>query len=550
MRYFTVETSRVRLTWEGPQPQSPRPPLIVEAQTLDADAPPALHCGAEAPGITEQTRYRLLLESRDENPIALHHANPSFLRDLHALEQGRLWHGSLHFGTYAGRTAFIVWHDGRPHLRLELEIFPSRLSYRSDYEAMLADLEAWTIEPALRFGSGVWQHGRLRTGPPDHPPGWIARLAAMLHALERAFQRIAQQPLTEVQRHRPWQPLEAIRRPDAALRRAMQTSSGQGPEVRLAGRPVHRIQRAARAVVTTDTPEHRWLAWQLDQTLRQVQRLVERLSRPDAFAQVRRKALAKLATRLEALLQQLPPAAQSPLPPPPTQRLLRAEGYRQAYRLFQWLRQRLSLPTGLLSFDVGQVHTLYEYWCYLTLVRLLSRATGQPVPVHRLFTLSDDGLQLRPIHSRPLWFALPDGNRLRLIYNPRWGARSLLVPQQPDLLLSHFRPGQPPVHYVLDAKYRLDASPDYVHRYGVPGPPKDALNDLYRYRDALSSYFTRHDGGTVAQALALYPYRDGEAGCFAESRLARALSEDGVGALPLLPEATDYLERWLQEIAA
>ncbi|MDQ7041528.1 MAG: DUF2357 domain-containing protein [Rhodothermus sp.] len=550
MRYFTVETDRVRLIWEGPSRLTCHPPLIIAVRTFDADEPFTLYSHPRAPGLTEQTRYRLLLKSLDDRPVALRHANPVLLRDLHALEDGRLWHGSVHFGTYAGRTTFIVWYDGRPYLRLELELFPTRLAYRSDYEAMLADLEVWTLEPALRFGSGIRQHGRTRAGLPDQTPGWIARLTAVIDTLEVAFQHILQRPLTDIQPQRGWQPLEAVRHPDAMLRRAVQTGSGQGPEVRLAGRRIRRLHRALRPVVTTDTPEQQWLAWQLAHTLRQVQRLIERLSRPDAFAQARRKALVRLAARLEALLQRLPPATHQPLPPPPTQRLLRAEGYRQAYRLFRLLRQRLSLPDGFLSFEVGQVHTLYEFWCYLTLVRLLSQATGRSFPLHRLFTLSDDGLQLRPIRGRRLDFPLPDGSRIRLIYNPRWGARSLLVPQQPDLLLSLFRPGQPPVHYVLDAKYRLDTSPGYVRRYGVPGPPMEALNDLHRYRDALSSYFTRRDSGTVAQALALYPYRDGEAGCFAESRLARALSEDGVGALPLLPGATEYLEAWLQKITA
>jgi len=548
MRYFTVETDRVRLTWEGPPRQPFAPPLTVEARALDADAEPTLHYVADAPGLVEQTRYRLLLESRDGRPVALRHANPALLRDLHALEGGRLWHGSLHFGTYAGHTTFIVWHDDRPHLRLELEIFPSRLAYRADYEAMLADLETWTVEPALRFGSGVRQPGRVLAGPPDELPGWIARLAAGLDALEVAFRRIAHRPLTDVRMSRCWQPLEAVRRPDAALRRAMQTGGGQGPEVHLAGVRTHRLQWAPRAVLTTDTPEHQWLAWQLDHTLRQVQRLADRLARPDAFARTRRQALMELATQLETLQQRLPATTLPPIPPPPTPRLLRAEGYRQAYRIFQWLRRRLSLLGGLLSFEVGQIHTLYEYWCYLTLVRLLSRMTGRSLLLHRLFTLSDDGLQLRPVRGRPLSFPLSDGSRLRLVYNPRWSARALLVPQQPDLLLSRFLPDALPVHYVLDAKYRLDASPAYVRRYGVPGPPTDALNDLHRYRDALSGYFTRRSNGTVAQALALYPYRDGEAARFAKSRLARALAEDGVGALPLLPGATEHLEHWLQQV--
>jgi len=550
MRYFTLETDRVRLTWEGPSRRPFDPPLIIEVQALEADVTPALLRTTEAPGIGEQTRYRLLLESRDGRPVALRHANPALLRDLHALEGGCLWHGTVHFGMYAGRTAFIVWHDERPHLRLELEIFPTRLAYRSDYEAMLADLETWTVEPALRFGSGFWQRGRLQPGLPDHEPGWIARLAAVLDALEAAFRRIAQRPVTDVRPHRCWQPLEAVRRPDAALRRTVQTGGGQGPEVRLANVRTHRLHRASRAVVTTDTSEHRWLAWQLEHTLRQVQRLAERQTRPDTFARARRQTLLALAARLERLQQRLPAATLPSLPPPPTPRLLRAEGYRQAYRIFCWLRRRLSLLSGVLSFEVGQIHMLYEYWCYLTLVRLLSRRTDRPLPLHRLFTLSDDGLQLRPVRGRRLKFPLPDGGHLRLVYNPRWSARTLLVPQQPDLLLSRFRPGAPPVHYVLDAKYRLDASPAYIRRYEVPGPPADALNDLHRYRDALSSYFTRRSNGTVAQALALYPYRDGEAGRFAESRLARALAEDGVGALPLLPGATEHLEAWLQQVLA
>lgn len=556
MRYFSLETNHVRLTWEGPSRSPSSPPLVIETQRLDADTSPALHTLPDAPGLTEQTRYWLMLESCDGRPVALRHANPTLLGNLHILEGGRLWHGSLHFGSYAGRTVFVVWHDGRPHLRLELEVFPSRLAYRSDYEAILADLETWTVEPALRFASGFWQHGHLPTGLPDQTPGWVARLAAVLNALEAAFQRITQQPLTDVQRLRRWQPLEAIRYPDALLQQAMQTGSGYGPKVYLAGQHTHRFQQGSCPVVTTDTPEHQWLAWQLDHTRRQMQRLLaatstpNRLSRPETTAQVRWKALAQLLARLEALQRRLPSTTHTSLPPPPSPRLLRAEGYRQAYQILQWLRRRLSLLGGLFSFEVGQIYVLYEYWCYLVLVRLLSQQTGRAFPLDRLFTLSDDGLHLRPVCGRGLRFPLPDGGQLRLVYNPRWGTRSLLVPQQPDLLLSCLRPGKPPVHYVLDAKYRLDDSPAYVRRYGVPGPPTEALNDLHRYRDALSSYFARRDGSKVAQALALYPYRENETGRFAKSRLARALAENGIGAIPLLPNATEYLKVWLRNLIA
>ena len=34
------------------------------------------------------------------------------------------------------------------------------------------------------------------------------------------------------------------------------------------------------------------------------------------------------------------------------------------------------------------------------------------------------------------------------------------------------------MHLVLDAKYRLDASPEYITRYKSPGPPEDTLNSI------------------------------------------------------------------------
>nr|WP_243664953.1 nuclease domain-containing protein [Rhodothermus marinus] len=69
----------------------------------------------------------------------------------------------------------------------------------------------------------------------------------------------------------------------------------------------------------------------------------------------------------------------------------------------------------------------------------------------------------------------------------------------------------------------------------MPGPPTDALNDLHRYRDALSSYFTRRGKGTVAQALALYPYRGGEAGCFAGTFWPAPLPKTASAPSPFSP---------------
>src|SRR3990172_8126861 len=54
------------------------------------------------------------------------------------------------------------------------------------------------------------------------------------------------------------------------------------------------------------------------------------------------------------------------------------------------------------------------------------------------------------------------------------------------ILLTLMRPGAPLVQFVIDAKYRLDVSDDYISVFGCAGPPVDAVNALHRYRDAIA----------------------------------------------------------------
>lgn len=132
--------------------------------------------------------------------------------------------------------------------------------------------------------------------------------------------------------------------------------------------------------------------------------------------------------------------------------------------------------------------------------------------------------------------------RVTVAYNTRFAARPGLLAQRPDILVTV--EGSTTRHFVLDAKYRRDDTAGYVRRFGAPGPPEDALGDLHRYRDAIRN--RRSGERIVEQAVALFPYRAGEA--FAGSRLWTAIEHVGVGAIPLVPGVTDYLMRWLAEV--
>lgn len=558
MLLFSIETDAVRLIWSRSHKAAPavapgpaRPPFGLDVRALAPGVQPRVTVPDGATGyLFEQTDYTLLVRSRAADPVGVRHRDPVIVNRLHTSEDGHVVHGTINFGTQVGQSRFLIEAGGRPHLLVTVEVFPSKLDYRSDYVALREDVQDLAAGLAFEYLRATY---RPAEAVPDEPPGpvaWLTLLRNLLSDLEQALGQVTRHPRWETTRRVEPVRVERIRRPDAALRRAL--ARRPPGEATGDGLPGAQVLPSRRAVYTLDTPEHRWLAAQLRHVRANLTRLqaIERRRSGTARQHRVRAELDRLHARLTRLMAIPPLCVTGPPPPTPPLPLLTAPGYREAYRACLALRRGLRLGGGPLALSLKDLHLLYEYWCFLTLVRLAAAAVGHRVPADRLVAVERHGLRLR-LHrgsAQTLRFTLEDGRRLTITYNPRFGGRRYLVPQQPDIVLTLARPRERPTRFVLDAKYRLDATPGYVQRYGMPGPPVDALNTLHRYRDAILD--RAGSGRTVAQAVALFPYRETRPGEYTASRHARALNEIGVGAIPLLPGATTHLATWLDGVLA
>lgn len=559
---FTIETETFTLTWSRrrakPVPVPPEAvarPFGLTVEGLRQDIAPAARI--EEGGtvhLFEETDYTLLAQSKTGASLRIRHRDPVLIQSLHHAPDGGIVHGAVNFGAQVGRSRFIVEVAGAPQVAFSVEVFPSKLDYRRDYEALrddVAEIAADLVFEYLRATyAPAWQ------GSPGMPGAiaWMALLRHVADDLEQALAYLARQPHWDARRVVETHRADRIRRPDAALRRAVSRGRGRGAWHHAAGLPVRERLPGARGRYTLDTPEHRWLAARLALIHTRLTDLhaEEARRRPSARRHRVREELEALQHRIVRLAR-LPVIREAEGEPPeqPPWRLLTAPGYREAFHACLRLQQGLHLGGGPLRLALKELHLLYEYWCFLTLVRLAAEATGHRAPLRSLVAVERGGLRvrLRKGRAQTVSFPLAQGRRLDLIYNPRFGGPGYLVPQQPDLLLTVYRPDATVARYVLDAKYRLDASPSYRRRYGLPGPPTEALNTLHRYRDAIQDR-RRHgsDGRVVVQAVALFPYREEEPGLFEKSRHRRMLSEIGVGAIPLLPGHTEHLTTWLKGV--
>ncbi|OPZ75409.1 MAG: hypothetical protein BWY80_00159 [Firmicutes bacterium ADurb.Bin456] len=484
-------------------------------------------------------------------------------RDINQEEGGRILHGYVNFGSQVGRSEFTVLLDGRPEFGFEIEIFPAKLDYENDYRQILAEVQEILTGLALAYLRATFQLGLgFQTPQPTHVE-WLSLLRHVMDELERALRYIAARPVRGLDREPVMARVEKVKRVDASIRSELRRGKGTGGLLQLGGgvRVRERVmERRARPAL--DTLEHCWIARQLKLIHQRLRRLraqeQQRLQESSGKGERGRRVICeldRLDERIAALCRLEPlDAAGDTLPPGfVSLQLLAAPGYRETYRALLLLSLGLRLEGGLVRLSVKDLSQLYEYWCYLALVRLIAEATGREIPAGRLFTVSRQGLQVLLQKGRTTSVAFDDchGRSVKVVYNPRFQGDYVLIPQQPDMLVTLADPDWPVLHLLLDAKYRIDCSPEFVGRYSCPGPPEDALNVMHRYRDAIiensrPGWEECCPGRTIVQAAAVFPFREQAEGEYRGSLLWQSLARIGIGAVPLLPGDEGYMREWLQ----
>lgn len=510
------------------------------------------------PRFYEQTDYKLYACAKSDAHVTILHRDPIISRDLSEEDGGRIVHGYINFGSQAGMSEFTVLVDGEPEFDFEVEIFPSKLDYASDYETLLAEVQDILTGLALEYLRSTFKLGRgLRVPQPSHLE-WLALLRHIADELETAIKQIAERPFRRLTREAVSTYAERIKRVDSSLRSTIRRGSGSGPLIEFEeGIKVRKrlIERRARS--TLDTPEHRWLAAQLNNIRRRIGWLqAEEAACPKS--ERRDQTLCEL-NELETMivrLSRLEPIASATEAPPTgfaSLQLLGTPGYQEAYRCCLILSLGLRIEGDPIRLSVKDLNLLYEYWCYLALLRLISEETGQPISPKDIFSIRQYGLRilLQKGREHAVNFDTSVGRMITITYNPCFQDGSILIPQQPDMLITFQDPHWPTLHLLLDAKYRVDGSQEYFKKYGSPGPPEDAINVLHRYRDAILEYDGKNlsqeqPKHSVVQGVAAFPYRVQSGDDFHRSKLWTSLDRLGIGAIPLLPYSTDYLREWLR----
>lgn len=527
------------------------------------------------PLLFEEEEYQLLAQSRiPGEEISVGHRDERTLKALRAVPHSEpsTVMGAIRFRQSVGLSAFSFCVGGRV-VRLTVEVFPAKLDYLADHEAMVSDVQALDRSLPLRYFDETYRKMSIDRGASGGALEWLSILRSQVDDLGRSLRYANRHPLiameTDIQPERP----HRVRAVTSQVRRAVVRGQGSGPrEVSLPGIPARRHLSIEVTRDTFDSFEHRWLRGRIASVKNALTRLIQllRAAEEQRRARYRRDSSSALEQRsstdltiseIEQIhsevaamegLSIIQNASRGRVPSNVSSlRLLRTPGYSEAYRVLMALQLGLAHVDGGVDVSIDRLGSLYEAWCFVEILRQVESLTGASLVSGLDGFVSHDAIGARLVKGKgaEAVFMLPDGRRLTVRYNRSY--HGLTGTQIPDIELAFSKVGWPDLVVLFDAKYRLNVTAEHIDFYGMPAPPQDAIGALHRYRDAIvvdgghaEPFFVR----PVVKGAALFPLSSSESEEFEKSKLALALEKYGIGAIPLLPGNSAHVYKWLDSI--
>ncbi|WP_309119869.1 DUF2357 domain-containing protein [Paenibacillus sp.] len=513
----------------------------------------------------ETQHYQIIIESKCDREIIFHHEN-SYIRQAVKKHGKNVAAGMISFQNEVGFTDFQIRVDGSPALTVEIEVFPTKLDYRKDYQLLLEDVNRQIYNLTFDFLRKTYHLTALKETASQSLTEFFTLISHVFGQLVKAYDLIQTAPYHNLTKDVHVKNSAQAKRPGRNNITFLQRNThllAESPAngfIHSGGKmylPTKLLE--TKRVVNYDTNENRFLKWVLERIQGKLQSIESEIKRREKNKDLTAlKPLSSMRSQIRQLLQADYLRDVGSIRNVTISLVLQmAPGYKDVYRLYLILMKGLSIQGELYQISMKDLAQLYEYWCFLKLNDLLGKkyrlVSQDVVRVNRggLFVTLDKTRKATMQYVNPA-----NGERFTLFYNRMPEDQQFpTLAQVPDNVLTLWKKDtdhEPQIYkYVFDAKYRIDPayeSSPYQKKYGRAGPVEDDINTMHRYRDAIvqqskgSAEFER----TMFGAYVLFPYGNEEE--YKEHRFYKSIKLVNVGGLPFLPNSTGLVEAFLDEL--
>ena len=510
-----------------------------------------------SPLFFEQTDYEIIVRSKDGKTVSLWHENYSVRDKISPVtDSDDLISGIVNFGNSAGFSDFEISYDGKKSLVVRIEVFPSKISYKEDYQDMLQDISNEISGAVLDFMRNTYQEFSIGSTQNTVPALFFEIIKRIFDKFQNAANTIISSPHHKLYVEHPIVPAHKVKKIDNQTIKWLQKHP-QNVVPMVAGYSAIKAPTVKKQI-TYNTIENQFTKFILKSTVKKLRDFRDRYTRStrkpepavldsvDSMTTVLNKFvsgsfLRKVddykATQSMSLVFEMAP------------------GYRELYKYYLMMQRGLSVHGDVFRMSLKDTAQLYEYWCFIKLVTLMKR--NYRLASSDVFKVDNTGVTISLVKGKKseVKFINPrTGEMITLAYNPG-EQNTQTVNQKPDNVLTLEKKGTDvPYMYVFDAKYRIENNPsDPFYPDNKPGPKVDDINTMHRYRDSIVYENTESPRFMFEKkmfgAYVLFPYDDPN-GEYKDHRFYKSIETVNIGGLPFLPGTTELLENFLAELVA
>lgn len=506
------------------------------------------------PMFFEQTDYEIVIQGEKGDNLSFWHENRSVRERVGAVtDSNDLLTGVINFGNSAGYSDLEIYSDGRKQLSIRLEVFPSKISYKEDYQEMLADISNEIYGAVVDFMRKTYQEFSLGKTNATTPAMFFEIIQNIFEKFVNATNTIIRIPNHKLYMEHPVVPAHKVKKTDNKTVNWLL----KHPEnvVQMDGRYAAVKAPTVRKQITYNTIENQFTKFILKSTIKRLKEFKDRYEKSTKVTEnvVMTKVdymVATLNKTINSSFLREVDDYQS------TQSMSlvfeMAPGYRELYKYYLMLQRGLEVNGDVFRLSLKDTAQLYEYWCFIKLVCIMKK--NYQLASSDVIKVDKSGVTITLVKGKEscVTFINPrTRERMVLSYNPK-STYTQTVNQKPDNVLSLSKRGTDVEYkYVFDAKYRIENNPSESYYPGeTPGPKVDDINTMHRYRDSIvyesetpSKFMFKKE---MFGAYVLFPYNNEDE--YSRHRFYRSIETVNIGGLPFLPGATQMVEDFIADL--
>lgn len=473
--------------------------------------------------------------------------------------------GQFSFEDQVGETRIeIVDSANKLIVGISTEVFPQKMDYKSDYKAMMAEISEIVQNLAYDSLKDTFRKSKAKLKGQSTDNEWWNILEALFEQLVSNLEVIKRFPKHEIINEEKVKPIDKVKSVSKRnlnwFLRNSQRSNNDGYGVRI-NNSYFTHALSIKKSLTYDTYENRFIVWavrNIIEQLRQYKKSIENNPNTKDYSSLTYR-MKSFQSRLQGIVNEKPFNEISVFEKRSyfSTSLSRGTGYRDFMHIYLLLTRGLEIADNdIFKIELKNISTLYEYWCFLKLVKLLKEDSGNVVEYQDLIKVKSGKIKVELKRGNPskVQFKKSDSNEITTIYFNREFVKDdkkvFTYNQRPDYSIKFKKNGfEKPFWYLFDAKYRFNEDKaKEINSYDVP---QDAIGQLHRYRDAIlhtvptnSTYRSaiKNLGGII-----LYPYPLSEV-AFQNNTYFKSIDQVNIGALPFLPSKSGLVADLLNEL--